>query len=68
MPNLDRQDYVILNSVSNVSKAVDVLHGYGASIACLIMTRREEMRTENWKESSPDASAISPTTTKDTKT
>lgn len=29
MPNLDRQDYVILNSVSNVSKAIDVLHGYG---------------------------------------
>ena len=28
MPNLDGQDYVILNSVSNVSKAIDVLHGY----------------------------------------
>ena len=28
MPDLDRQDYVILNSVSNVSKAIDVLHGY----------------------------------------
>ena len=35
MPNLDRQDYVILNSVSNVSKAVDVLHGYGR-IHCLL--------------------------------
>ena len=34
MPNLDRQDYVILNSVSNVSKAIDVLHGYGR-IHCL---------------------------------
>lgn len=35
MPNLDRQDYVILNSVSNVSKATDVLHGYGR-IHCLL--------------------------------
>lgn len=35
MPNLDRQDYVILNSVSNVSKAIDVLHGYGR-IHCLL--------------------------------
>lgn len=35
MPNLDRQDYVVLNSVSNVSKAIDVLHGYGR-IHCLL--------------------------------
>lgn len=35
MPNLDRQDYVILNSVANVSKAIDVLHGYG-HIHCLL--------------------------------
>ena len=35
MPNLDRLDYVILNSVSNVSKAVDVLHGY-ERIHCLL--------------------------------
>lgn len=35
MPNLDRQDYVILNSVSNVSKAIDVLHGY-ERIHCLL--------------------------------
>lgn len=35
MPNLDRQDYVILNSVANVSKAADVLHGYGR-IHCLL--------------------------------
>lgn len=35
MPNLDRQDYVILNSVSNVSKAADVLHGY-ERIHCLL--------------------------------
>lgn len=35
MPNLDRQDYVILNSVSNVSKAADVLHGY-EHIHCLL--------------------------------
>ena len=26
MPNLDGQDYIILNSVANVSKAMDVLH------------------------------------------
>ena len=28
MPDLDGQDYVILNSVANVSKTIDVLHGY----------------------------------------
>lgn len=35
MPNLDGQDYVILNSVANVSKIIDVLHGYGR-IHCLL--------------------------------
>ncbi len=35
MPDLDGQDYVILNSVSNVSKAIDVLHGY-ERIHCLL--------------------------------
>ena len=35
MPNLDRQDYIILNSVSNVSKAIDMLHGYDR-IHCLL--------------------------------
>lgn len=35
MPNLDGQDYIILNSVSNVSKAIDVLHGY-ERIHCLL--------------------------------
>ncbi len=35
MPNLDGQDYVILNSVANVPKAIDVLHGYGR-IHCLL--------------------------------
>ncbi len=35
MPDLDRQDYVVLNSVTNVSKAIDVLHGYGR-IHCLL--------------------------------
>ena len=35
MPSLDRQDYVILNSVANVSKAIDVLHGY-ERIHCLL--------------------------------
>ena len=35
MANLDGQDYVILNSVSNLSKAIDVLHGYGR-IHCLL--------------------------------
>lgn len=33
--NLDMQDYVILNSVSNVSKAIDVLHEY-ERIHCLL--------------------------------
>jgi hypothetical protein len=35
MPDLDRQDYVILNSVANISKAMDVLHGY-ERIHCLL--------------------------------
>ncbi len=35
MPDLDRQDYVILNSVTNVTKAIDVLHGY-ERIHCLL--------------------------------
>ncbi len=35
MPNLDRQDYVILNSVANVSKAINALHGY-ERIHCLL--------------------------------
>lgn len=35
MPNLDGQDYIILNSVANVSKAMDVLHGY-ERIHCLL--------------------------------
>ena len=28
MPDLDRQDYVILNSTVNVPKAIDVLYPY----------------------------------------
>ena len=35
MPDLDRQDYVILNSAANVPKAIDVLHGY-ERIHCLL--------------------------------
>ena len=35
MPNLDGQNYVILNSVANVSKAIDVLHRY-ERIHCLL--------------------------------
>lgn len=35
MPNLDGQDYIILNSVSNVSKGIDALHGY-ERIHCLL--------------------------------
>ncbi len=35
MPVLDRQDYIVLNSVTNVSKAIDVLHGY-ERIHCLL--------------------------------
>ena len=53
MPSLDGQDYVILNSVSNLSKAIDVLHG---------------KHIGNWKKSLPDASETFPITTTDTKT
>ncbi len=35
LSDLDGQDYVILNSVANVSKAIDVLHGY-ERIHCLL--------------------------------
>ncbi len=35
LPDLDRQDYIVLNSVSNVPKAIDVLHGY-ERIHCLL--------------------------------
>ena len=35
MPNLYGQDYIILNSVAHVSKAIDVLHGY-ERIHCLL--------------------------------
>ena len=35
MPNLDRQDYVILNSTANVQKAIDVLGQY-ERIHCLL--------------------------------
>ena len=34
-PSLDAQDYVILNSTSNVGKAIDALHGY-ERISCLL--------------------------------
>ena len=35
MPDLDRQDYVILNSTANVSKAIDVLYPY-ERIHCML--------------------------------
>ena len=66
MPNLDRQDYIILNSISNVSKAIDVLHGY-ERIHCLL-DNDEAMRIGNWQESLPDVSGTSPKTTTGTKT
>ena len=47
MPSLDGQDYVILNSVSNVSKAIDVLHGY-ERIHCLL-DNDEAGRKTYWK-------------------
>lgn len=47
MPSLDGQDYVTLNSVSNVSKAIDVLHGYGR-IHCLL-DNDEAGRKTYWK-------------------
>ena len=34
-PSLEAQDYVILNSTSNVDKAIDALHGY-ERISCLL--------------------------------
>ena len=34
-PSLEAQDYVILNSTSNVDKAIDALHGY-KRISCLL--------------------------------
>ena len=68
MPNLDGQDYVILNSVSNVCKAIDVLHGYEAYTVCLTMTRQGGKRIGNWQESLPDVSGTFPKTTTGTKT
>ena len=68
MPNLDGQDYIILNSVANVSKAIDVLHGYERIHCLLDNDEQEEMRTWSWQESSADASVISPTTTTDIRT
>lgn len=68
LPDLDRQDYVILNSTANVSKAIDVLHGYGR-IHCML--DNDEAGRKAYRElegSSPDASATSPTTTKGIKT
>ena len=47
MPDLDKQDYVILNSVSNVSKTIDVLHGY-ERIHCLL-DNDEAGRKAYWK-------------------
>lgn len=47
MPNLDRQDYVILNSVSNVSKVIDMLHGY-ERIHCML-DNDEAGRKAYWK-------------------
>ena len=35
MPDLDKQDYVILNSTANVSKAIDVLSQY-ERIHCML--------------------------------
>ena len=68
LADLDRQDYVILNSTANVSKAIDVLHGYGRIHCMLDNDEAGRRRIGNWKGSSPDASATSPTTTKGIKT
>lgn len=57
MPSLDGQDYVILNSVSNVSKAIDVLHGY-ERIHCLL-DNDEAGRKTYWKLEKEFAGRIS---------
>ena len=54
---------VILNSTANVSKAIDVLHGYGRIHCMLDNDEAGRKAYRNWKGSSPDASATSPTTT-----
>ena len=68
LPDLDRQDYVILTSTANVSKAIDVLHGYGRIHCMLDNDEAGRKAYQEWKGSSPDASATSPTTTKGIKT
>lgn len=68
MPNLDGQDYVVLNSVANVSKAMDVLHGYERIHCLLDNDEAGRMPTWNWQESSAVVSGTSPTTTTDIKT
>lgn len=68
LPDLDRQDYVILNSTANVSKAIDVLHGYGRIHCMLDNDEAGRKAYRELKGSSPDASATSPTTTKGIKT
>ncbi len=56
LPDLDRQDYVILNSTANVSKAIDVSHGYGSyPLHARTMTRRKK-GASGIERSSPDAS------------
>lgn len=62
MPDLDKQDYVILNSVANVSKAIDVLHGYERIHCLLDNDEAGRRRIGIWESSLPDVSGTSPTT------
>ncbi len=47
MPDLDRQDYVILNSTVNVPKAIDVLYPY-ERIHCMLDNDRESRERNVW--------------------
>lgn len=62
MPNLDGQDYVILNSTTNVPKALDVLHGYGRIHCLLDNDEAGRKHTKSWQSNLTDASGTSPTT------
>jgi len=49
-PDLDGQDYIVLNSTSNLSKAIRPLGGYGRIHCSLTTTRREWKLFRNWRE------------------
>ena len=68
MPDLDRQDYVILNSTVNVPKAIDVLSPY-ERIHCMLdndETGYKATRAMNWN--TPTVCVTSHTITGDIRT